>query len=74
MNWDSEADAEDFMDGYTRLLGYYGAENVEGDVWRISEDEEFADAFWVKQEGDTVTIVNAPTVDELDDVHAEAGT
>jgi len=74
MNWDSEDDAEQFMDGYTRLLEYYGAENVEGDVWRISEDEEFADAYWIHREGDTVTIVNAPTIDELGDVHAEAGT
>ncbi len=73
--WDSEADAEEFADGYRSLLEYWGAEQVEGsdDVYRIAENESaFADAFYVHVEGDTVTIVNAPTREGLSDVYAAA--
>jgi hypothetical protein len=73
--WDSEADAEEFAEGYRELLEYWGAEQVEGTdgVYRIAENESaFADAFYVQVEGDTVTIVNAPTVGDLSDVHAAA--
>ncbi|MFW5938392.1 MAG: Hvo_1808 family surface protein [Halanaeroarchaeum sp.] len=72
--WDSEEDAREFVDGYEQLLEYYGAENVEGDVWKISDGTEFNDAFWIHHEGDTVMIVNAPSQDELDDVYADAGS
>jgi hypothetical protein len=73
INWDSNADATEFIEGYRQLLSYYGAESVNREnVYRI-RDEGFADAFYVKQDGDTVTIVNAPTVDDLGDVHAIAG-
>jgi len=75
INWDSESDAAQFVDGYEQLLAYHGAEMVENrsNVYRIPEGNEFADAFHVNQDGDTVTIVNAPTVEELEDVHAPAG-
>jgi len=74
MHWDSERDATEFLDGYTKLLTYYGGEQVEGDVWKIPDDREFADAFWIHQDGDTVIIVNAPNQDALDDVHKGAGS
>ena len=68
--WDSEQDAEQFVSTYRQLLQYWGAEQRSDGVWRIPEGEsEFADAFRVTVSGDTVTIVNAPTVSELDDVH-----
>ncbi|MFQ3295168.1 MAG: hypothetical protein ACI9PP_000653 [Halobacteriales archaeon] len=70
MNWDSEADAEEFVDGYTKLLRYYGAENVGGTVWKIPDGAEFADAFGVVKEGSTVTIVNGPTIESLQAIHA----
>ncbi|MFB6228800.1 MAG: Hvo_1808 family surface protein [Halobacteriales archaeon] len=75
INWDSEADATEFIEGYKQLLAYYGAETVDSreNTYRIPEGNGFADAFYVKQDGDTVTIVNAPTVDDLGDVHASAG-
>ena len=70
--WDSERDAEEFATTYREVLQYWGAEQRSDGVWRIPEGEsEFADAFRVTVSGDTVTIVNAPTVDELDDVHQE---
>jgi hypothetical protein len=68
--WDSTTDAREFADGYRRLLQYWGASRADaGSVWTIPEDDPFGDAFRVTRDGDTVTIVNAPTVDELDAVH-----
>lgn len=68
--WDSEEDATEFANTYRDLLEYWGAEQRGDGVWRIPEDESgFADAFRVTVSGDTVTIVNAPTTDDLDDVH-----
>ncbi|AHG02672.1 hypothetical protein HALDL1_02805 [Halobacterium sp. DL1] len=69
--WDSQRDAKQFAETYRNLLQYWGAEQRDNGVWRIPEGEsEFADAFRVTVSGDTVTIVNAPTVDQLGDVHA----
>ena len=74
INWDSEADAAEFIQGYRQLLSYHGAESVDDgeSVYRI-QDGGFADAFYVQQDGDTVTLVNAPSVDDLGDIHAPAG-
>lgn len=69
--WDSESDAAEFADGYRSLLQYWGGQPVDDHdgVWRIPEGESgFADAFHVEVEGDTVTIVNAPTVEAIDAV------
>ncbi|NHN48327.1 PGF-CTERM sorting domain-containing protein [Halostella sp. JP-L12] len=72
--WDSEADAEQFATGYRELLEYRGAESVEGyeGVYRIPDDGEFDDAFYVEQRGDRVVVVNAPTLDDLSAVHGAA--
>ena len=68
--WDSERDAREFASTYRNLLQYWGAEQRSENVWRIPEGESpFSDAFRVTVEGDTVTIVNAPTIDQLDAVH-----
>ncbi|PSP54924.1 hypothetical protein BRC82_07945 [Halobacteriales archaeon QS_1_67_19] len=68
--WDSERDAAEFVEGYEQLLDYWGAEEVEGheNTWRISRDGEFDDAYYARQDGDTVVIVNAPSVEQLPDV------
>ncbi len=65
--WDSETDAEEFRGKWLELMEFHGATPVDGhaDTYRIPDEEEFGDAFYVTQEGDTVTIVNAPTVDDL---------
>jgi hypothetical protein len=76
IEWDSAADAEEFAEGYRLLIEYHGAESVDGrqDTYRISDDREFGDAFYVHVDGSTVVIVNAPTVEELDEVREGAGT
>lgn len=70
--WDSAADAEEFADAYRQLLEHHGAERVDAQTarYRIPDgDSKYADAFRVVTEGDRVIVVNAPTVDQLDDVH-----
>ncbi|WP_089649663.1 Hvo_1808 family surface protein [Halobacterium sp. NMX12-1] len=69
--FDSSGDAREFAQTYRQLLQYWGAQERSDGVWRIPENEsEFADAFRVTRSGDEVTIVNAPTPDDLGDVHS----
>ncbi|WP_254536812.1 Hvo_1808 family surface protein [Halomarina litorea] len=66
--WDTPENARVFLAGYRDLLATYNATR-DGDVYVIPEGG-YADAFRVTREGTTVTIVNAPTTDALDRVHA----
>ena len=74
--WDSPAEAREFHDGYLRLLRFrVGADRLapaaEGPSKRyVVRSGPYADAFRVRLDGDTVTIVNAPSVDELEKIHA----
>jgi hypothetical protein len=61
--WDTEADALEFEAGYTLLLLRIGAEQI-GEVWRIDEN----DYLIINREGKKITIVNAPSPWELDDI------
>jgi hypothetical protein len=71
LTWDTQADATQFVGAYEQLLAHHGAEPVPGaaNTYRI-EEGDFADAFRVRTDGRNVTIVNAPTVPALDEVHA----
>jgi PGF-CTERM protein len=73
IQWDSPADAEEFVSTYRDVLSYYDAESVDGraDTYRVTDDR-FADAFYVNVSGATVTIVNAPTVEDLSAVRSGA--
>jgi len=72
--WDSPDDAEEFQNGYEQLLAFHGAESVDGyeNVYRIPNGEEFDDAISLNRTGDTFTIVNAPSVEELSAVREGA--
>jgi len=72
--WDSPKDAEEFQDGYKQLLAFHGAESVDGHdgVYRIPDANGFNDAFYLDRDGETFTIVNAPSVAELSGVDASA--
>jgi hypothetical protein len=65
--WDSTEDATEFREAYLDLLEYRGATPVEGrqDTYRIPDDRRFGDAFYVAQNGSSLVIVNAPTVEGL---------
>jgi PGF-CTERM protein len=71
--WDSDDEAAEFRDAYEGLLSYWGAESVSENTYRIS-DGGFADAFYLSVEGDTVTIVNAPSVESLSEVRDSVET
>jgi hypothetical protein len=66
--WESDAEAAEFREAYQQLLEYWGVERVGQSTYRITDDG-FADAIHVAVDGDTVTIVNAPTVAALSSVH-----
>jgi|GEM_PF-250145 len=72
--WDSEADAQEFAEGYTSLIEYYGADPVADrtSTYRIPDNGTFGDAFYVNATGATVTLVNAPTAAALSEVRAGA--
>jgi len=71
--WDSPEAAAEFHDGYRQLLLHWGGEEVDDGVWRIEDNSPFTDAIRVAVENETVTIVNAPTVDDLGDVSDAGG-
>ncbi|MFW5938369.1 MAG: Hvo_1808 family surface protein [Halanaeroarchaeum sp.] len=65
--WDTERDAREFFEAYVAVLEANGAAR-HGESTVVIEDGPFADAFRVTRSGDAVTIVNAPTVDELAEI------
>lgn len=68
LKWDSSKNASQFADAYRQLLSHWGATKAGPNTWVI-KNSPYADAFSVRVSGDTVTIVNAPTAEALDDVH-----
>ncbi|MFC4358119.1 Hvo_1808 family surface protein [Halobium salinum] len=80
LRFENESEATEFVDGYESMLDYRNATTVDdaagpGTVYRIPEADPngFADAFRVVERGDTVVVVNAPEVGELDRVHRVEG-
>ncbi|WP_254273099.1 Hvo_1808 family surface protein [Haloarcula marina] len=71
--WDSEADAQQFRDAYVQVLRGHGGESVGESTWRIPEGEAYADAFRVVRDGQTVTVVNGPSVDSLSTLRPSLG-
>jgi hypothetical protein len=66
--WESTDDAREFSQAYQRLLEYRNAEQVDAGTFQLPAsdgEKSFDDAIYAQRSGDTVTIVNAPTVDEL---------
>ncbi|MCO8246889.1 MULTISPECIES: Hvo_1808 family surface protein [unclassified Haladaptatus] len=74
--WDSKQDATQFVNAYKKLLNYHDAKKVDGkqNTWTVPDSTGFGDAFQVRQNGNTVTIVNAPTVSDLSHVHGNTAS
>jgi hypothetical protein len=68
--WTNASEAAEFLEGYRRLLSHWGGERVSGSPnhWRI-DSGPFEDSFYIDVEGDTVTVVNAPTRSDLGEVY-----
>jgi hypothetical protein len=69
--WDSDRDASQFVSAYRAVLDAHDATSPATDTYVIP-DGDFADAFRIDRDGTRVTVVNAPTVDALDDVRPPA--
>ncbi|MES3516107.1 MAG: Hvo_1808 family surface protein [Natronomonas sp.] len=72
------ANATEFRGGYEDLIEHWGGETAGtaggGDVWRIADDDSpFDGVIWVRQDDERVTIVGAPTAEDLGSVYAPAG-
>ncbi|WP_226005207.1 Hvo_1808 family surface protein [Natrinema salinisoli] len=71
--WQSGTDTRQFIDGYLQLLENHDAESVDGrqDTYVI-DDGGYSGAYYLDRTGETLTIVRAPSVDELSNVEAGA--
>ncbi len=66
--WTSADDAEAFAEGYLELLGLKGASPVDDYRDTFVIDTAFPGAYYVGVDGEAVTIVRAPTVDDLSEI------
>lgn len=72
--WDAERDVSEFVEGYQKLLEFRKATPVDGrkNTWMIAEEDDYSGAYYVHTDGKTVTIVRAPSVEELAGIWAGA--
>ncbi|MFB6309139.1 MAG: Hvo_1808 family surface protein [Haloarculaceae archaeon] len=67
--WRTAEDATTFAATWERLIAHWGGNRTADGVWSIPESSPFHDAYAVRTDGRTVTVVNAPTERELREVH-----
>jgi len=70
--WDTEEDAQEFREGYLKLLESKNATEIGDGVYRVPDDSGFAGVYRISVEGDTVTVVKAPDEASLDEVYDES--
>ncbi|MDG5757752.1 Hvo_1808 family surface protein [Natronococcus sp. A-GB1] len=63
--WTSSEEAEQFLAGYEQHLELQDAEAVDDRQDTYVIDESYPGAYYIDHDGETVTIVNAPSVEEL---------
>ena len=69
LGFENASEAREFVAGYERLLSVrHRAEQVREGTY-VVRSGPFADAFRVTRDGDSVTVVNGPTVADLDRIH-----
>ncbi len=75
--FDDPSEAAAFNDTWVELLLFHDASPVaemhgeQSAVYEINETEGFDGAYWIEQDGEQVTVVKAPTVDDLMGVNTE---
>jgi hypothetical protein len=69
--WETEDDATEFAETYESLIEYRDGSRADGyeNVYTFENSEEYDMAAAVDQNGDRVTIVTAPSIEELTAVH-----
>ncbi|MWV41623.1 Hvo_1808 family surface protein [Natrialba sp. INN-245] len=70
--WQTAGDAEEFLEAYLELLSGYGAEPVDDRANAYEIDDDYPGAYAVDRDGETVTIVRAPSVDDLEEIDGGA--
>ena len=70
--WDSEADADEFVEAYGAILESQGVSNVDGEGTYVISDGEFEDAFRIDRDGTRVTIVNGPDSEAVSNIRPPA--
>ncbi|SDJ24717.1 hypothetical protein SAMN05216226_101307 [Halovenus aranensis] len=71
VEWASAEDAKPFIESYGQLAGIRGGEAVDGyeHTYRFGENSDWDMALTLVPDGSTVTVVTAPTVEDLTAVH-----
>ncbi|MDQ2052348.1 Hvo_1808 family surface protein [Natronolimnohabitans sp. A-GB9] len=70
--WRSTEGAQEFATGYLELLELHDAEAVDDRQDTYVIDDEFPGAYYLEHDGETMTIVHAPSVDDLDAIASGA--
>lgn len=68
--WDTSDDAREFNEGYRAMLEYHGAEETTDNTFIIPVESGFTGAVHLERRENTVTIVKAPTVIEINSIRA----
>lgn len=72
--WASAEAREPFVAAYEQLIAFRGGEAVGDRIYEFDPDSGYDIALEIRTEGSQVTVVTAPTVEQLDEVHAETGS
>ncbi len=67
--WTDADEAREFAEGWGAVIRHWGGERTGPEAWRIDEGP-FADAFEIRVDGSTVTVVNGPDAAAVDAIHA----
>jgi hypothetical protein len=67
--WTDAAAAERFAERWGDVVEHWGGTRTGADTWVIADDSPFTDAVAIHVEGDTVTVVNAPTESQLSELY-----
>ncbi|MBX0295619.1 Hvo_1808 family surface protein [Haloarcula nitratireducens] len=67
--WEDEAAARTFAESWAAVIRHWGGTRTADGNWVIAEDSPFTDAVAVHVEGGTVTVVNAPSEAQLQEVY-----
>lgn len=69
--WDTKEDAREFTEAYRKLLAYHDAEETTEDTFIISVQSGFTGAIHIERDDNTVIIVKAPTVSQINAIRAD---
>jgi len=72
LQWDSEADAAEFADGYEDLLAHWGGSETDTGTYTVPEESPYTGAYEIIVDGDTVTIVSGPSEGDLGEIRSNA--